>query len=117
MKRVFRFRHYDEVPEGGSESKKRSKLEEKQTCLLPQERPTYYHDKSRAAPAHARSAFLRFRPMRKYQKEVSDQKSEEKQTCLLSQEKRSRDLRQCKLTLFILENFEFHEFILEVNLS
>ena len=28
----------------------------------------------------------RFRPMRKYQKEVSDQKSEEKQTCLLSQE-------------------------------
>ena len=82
MKRVFRFRHYDEVPEGGSESKKWREA----NLLVTPRKPTYYHDKSRVAPAHARSAFLRFRPMRKYQKDVSDQKSEEKQTCLLSQE-------------------------------
>ena len=54
----LRFRHYDEVPEGGFESKKWGEA----NLFVTPRKPTYSHDKSRASLVHARHAFLRFGP-------------------------------------------------------
>ena len=56
----LRFRHYEEVPEGGSESKNWT---EANLSVTPR-KLTYYNGKFRAAPAHARSAFCVFSTMR-----------------------------------------------------
>ena len=50
-----------------------------------------------------------FAPMRKYQKEVSDQKSEEKQTCLLSRENAAGTLGSVNwhLIKFLVSKFSF----------
>ena len=85
------------MPEGGSESKKWREA----NLLVTPRKPTYYHYKSRAAPAHVRSAFSTY-------EEVPEgglrSKKWREANLFVIPRKRSWDLRQCKLTLKYLIN-------------